>query len=863
MTMDDEPGERTVPIIGGVDGDDLERPALLAPGRSALTYGALVDQVASTVARLREMGVGPDHRVALVVPNGPEAASAFLGIAAACACAPLNPAYLEPELRFFLGDLRPSALVVGVGVESAARELGAELGIPTLELHADLGAAAGVFELDSASSTGAEVRTTTVPSAPKPDDVALMLHTSGTTNRPKLVPLTHANLAASAHSIARTLELTPDDRCLNLMPLFHIHGLVAALLASLVARGATICTPGFRGADVAAWAGELEPTWYTAVPTIHQGMLRCAEEHPDLRSRFRFVRSSSAALPVPVYDALERTFGAPVIEAYGMTEAAHQMASNPLPPAVRKPGTVGLPAGPDVAVMDDAGQLVPSGDSGEIVIRGADVTAGYVDNPDANATAFTDGWFRTGDRGLFDPDGYLTITGRIKEIINRGGEKIAPREVEDVLLAHRDVAEAIVFAAPHASLGEDVAAAVILRPDAKVSHGELRKFVAERLAPFKVPRRILFVDEIPKGATGKVQRIGLASRLGLAIGGRVAEPAVEPRDETEARLAALYAEILEVDAPVGATDDFLDLGADSLHIEELLAAIEDEFHRRLPATQFVESASVEALAAMLRDDVHWRDRVRLVPVQGGSRPPLYCAMRASSLVLTRNFRDALGPEQPIVGLWMPALHGSHEALGTIEQAAAECLDAVRHAQPSGPYLLFGYSAGGIVVHEMAHQLMASGERVALLALADATFPTPLPTMRSRLHTLFSRNGPAAVARKAREFVDRRRKTSRDTAAPALPASITDTSEPADLEEALLRERRWQAKPIDAPVVLFRTRESIETTGSPFLGWEKTGVDGWVVYDVPGSHLTMLGEPHVRTLAAKLADALRDTESGGS
>ncbi len=350
------------------------------------------------------------------------------------------------------------------------------------------------------------------------DDIALVLHTSGTTSRPKIVPLTQRNVCASAAHIRESLALTPADCCLNVMPLFHIHGLIAAVLATLGAGAQVFCTPGFNALKFFSWMDESHPTWYTAVPTMHQAILARANRNRDVieRNSLRFLRSSSASLPPQVMKSLEETFGAPVIEAYGMTEAAHQMAANPFPPRKRKPGTVGVAAGPDVSVMDEKGNLLPPGSVGEVVIRGPNVTRGYQNNPAANETAFTGGWFRTGDQGVLDEEGYLRLTGRLKEIINRGGEKISPREVDEVLLDHPAVAQAVTFAIPHDKLGEEVGAAVILKEGASVSEREIREFASERLADFKVPRKVLFLDEIPKGPTGKLQRIGLAAKLGLA-----------------------------------------------------------------------------------------------------------------------------------------------------------------------------------------------------------------------------------------------------------------------------------------------------------------------------------------------------------
>jgi acyl-CoA synthetase (AMP-forming)/AMP-acid ligase II len=358
---------------------------------------------------------------------------------------------------------------------------------------------------------------TALPGVADAEDVALVLHTSGTTSRPKIVPLRHVNVTASAYNIGETLALTADDVCLNIMPLFHIHGLIAATLSSLAAGGAVSCSAGFNAFRFFGWFNEVRPTWYTAVPTMHQTILELAPRNQAAidAGRLRFIRSSSSSMPGPVMTAMEAAFGVPLIESYGMTEAAHQMASNPLPPRARYPGCVGIAAGPEVAIMDQDGALLQPGERGEVVIRGRNVTAGYENNPAANAAAFTAGWFRTGDQGVIDAEGYLRLTGRLKELINRGGEKISPLEVDEILSEHPAVAQCLTFGMPHPKLGEEVAAAIVLRSGFNPKDTELRDFCGERLAAFKVPRRIVFLTEIPKGATGKLQRIGLAEKLGL------------------------------------------------------------------------------------------------------------------------------------------------------------------------------------------------------------------------------------------------------------------------------------------------------------------------------------------------------------
>ena len=492
----------------------MDHAAIAAPGRPALTYGGLQVLAKRTIESLNRVGIGRGDRVAIVLPNGPEMATAFIAVAAGATSAPLNPAYRADEFDFYLGDLNAKALLIQRGFDSPARTMAMQRGVPVIELVPTKGGGAGDFTLDAGDLPAAAPGRSGVATA---EDVALLLHTSGTTARPKIVPLRQRNVTASAHHIRQTLALMPTDVCLNIMPLFHIHGLIGAMLASLAGGASVSCTPGFNALKFFGWFDEVKPSWYTAVPTMHQAILSRAERNKDevARSRLRLIRSSSASLPPQVMAALEATFGAPVIEAYGMTEASHQMASNPLPPRKRFAGSVGVAAGPEIAVMTDGGALLPAGELGEIVIRGPNVTDGYEANPEANATGFTNGWFRTGDQGYLDQEGYLRLTGRLKELINRGGEKISPIEVDTILMDHPAVAQVATFAVRHDKLGEDVAAAVVLREGMSADERTLRDFAAERLADFKVPRKILFVAEIPKGPTGKLQRLGLAKQLGL------------------------------------------------------------------------------------------------------------------------------------------------------------------------------------------------------------------------------------------------------------------------------------------------------------------------------------------------------------
>ena len=492
--------------------------ALSATATPNLSYSGLRALLAQTMQSLNQMGIGRQDRVAIVLQNGATMASAFLGVACAATAAPLNPTYRAEEFEFYLGDLNAKALLVESDSTTPAIAVAEKMGIAVIRLQPTPERGAGSFTLLAGDPANvANPASTQHGGYAQADDIALVLHTSGTTSRPKIVPLTHRNVCATARNICAVTRFSASDCGLNIMPLFHIHGLIAGVIAPLAAGGRVFCSPGFNALKFFGWMQEARPTWFTAVPTMHQAILARAANNVEIiaANPLRFIRSSSASMPTQVIRELESVFNAPLIESYGMTEAAHQMTSNLLPPGNRKPGSVGVAAGPEVAVLGEGGKLLPAGEIGEVAIRGENVTLGYENNPKANADAFVNGWFLTGDQGMMDGEGFLTLTGRLKEIINRGGEKISPLEVDEILMAHSAVAQVVTFAMPHDKLGEDVAAAVVLREGQSVTEKELREFCSQHLADFKIPRKILFMDEIPKGATGKLQRIGLAKKLGL------------------------------------------------------------------------------------------------------------------------------------------------------------------------------------------------------------------------------------------------------------------------------------------------------------------------------------------------------------
>jgi len=484
-------------LLGLLSAIPAERTAIIQPEQDIrLSYGALRHQVETIAGALAAAGIGRGDRIGIALSNGIPMVVAFLAASTAGTAAPLNPAYKEDEFRFYLEDTNARILLLPPdGAENARRAAGDRVPILTVEMDA-----AGTVSV-SGMSGGRAAEPTSV------DDVALILHTSGSTGRPKRVPLSHANLSISAGNVARSYALTPNDVSLCVMPLFHVHGLVASTLATLSTGGTVVVPTKFSPLSFWRVARDYGVTWYSAVPTLHQLLLARVEPgsaKPAGAEKLRFIRSCSASLPPQVMHDLEAAFGAPVLEAYGMTEAAHQMASNPLPPGARLPGSVGRGTDVRISIMDTNGRHLPSGERGEVVIQGRNVIRGYENNPEANSTSFVDGWFRTGDQGVLYANGYLTLVGRLKELINRGGEKISPREIDEVLLTHPAVAEAVCFGVPHPTWGEEVAAAVVLRESA--SESDLLAYCKDRLADYKRPKQIHITDAIPRTATGKIQR---------------------------------------------------------------------------------------------------------------------------------------------------------------------------------------------------------------------------------------------------------------------------------------------------------------------------------------------------------------------
>jgi amino acid adenylation domain-containing protein len=689
-------------ILGYYGRTAASRDAILSPGCAAVTYGQLWARTNDSVRELRSLGVSQSDRVAVVLPRGAECAVATIAVATAAVCVPVNPDFTADELQRYFGDLRLAALVTRADMNSASRGVAHALGIPVIDLLPRLGEGPGAFNL-----VGSATRRAATGDLASGADDAFILLTSGTTSRPKMVPLTHASVCLSAYNAGAVLALGPRDRLLNVLPLFHAHGLISGLLTALAAGSSVICTPGFDAASFFGWLSELQPTWYTAVPTIHRALLSVADryKHDALRSSLRIVRSASSSLAPDVLNGLESLFGVPVIETYGMTESASQIAANPR--ERRKTGSVGRAAGPEIAIMDREGRRLPAGKRGEIVLRGPTIARGYDNDIAATETAFRDGWFRTGDLGYLDRDGYLFIAGRIKDVINRGGQQVSPIEVEQALLSHPDVLEAGVFAIPHQRLGENVAAAVVLRSNSRVGAHEIRDFARQRLARYKVPGLIRIVPEIPKGASGKISRSALAETLSNMPTAGSSEKTSRPRSELESQLAGIWADLLEL-GQVGVDQDVFALGADSLTVTQVLSRLRERFDVELSFEDIFDTPTVAAMAARL--DASWRGHaivspaLRDAPADARSVPLSFQQQRIyvlSGLDPTRYNYNVVEVARLLGPLDLAALESSiaaickrHEILrSTFSECSGETVQSVGTIFPRLERLDFGPCAG--------------------------------------------------------------------------------------------------------------------------------------------------------------------------
>ena len=799
-------------------------------------------------------GTEPGEVIALALPNGPELITAFLGIATMGACAPLDPALTEDEYRFYLSRLRARTLILLDGAPGNASSAARSLGMRIASIHVPADRPAGAFEIiDAGIAPAAELGRKT--------DAGLLLFTSATTDSPKLVPLTRANLHSVASLDSRALGLSPHDRLLSLMPLFHLHGLAAAL-SQLFAGGSVASVPKFEPARFASWLAEFRPTWLCSNPPMSRALLTLAGARgSEWTSSLRFVRSGTAASEPGLLDALENAVGVPVVDGYGMTETGG-VTRNTL--RARKGGSVGQSSGLELAIVE-----------GEIVVRGPSVTPGYLDNPEANALAFRDGWFHTGDIGHVDEDGFLFITGRLKEVINRGGKKVSPQEVEAVLLAHPAVAEAAACAIPHATLGEDVAAAVVLRDGAAISESELRVFAATKLAPHKVPRRIALLDAIPRTATGKPRRTQLSEQMqngGLGEGANSRMP-----DPVESILIDVWRRVLAVER-IDVTSDFFALGGDSLRAATMLTEVQRTLGTSaalVDRVDFFDDPTIERLARIAAEcgarleDAPIAEVPRILALRRtGSSVPMFCVpASAQDPYYFRHLAKKLDAEQPFYVVCHPEPIRDGWLAG-VEDLARSCVETIRSERPHGPYILAGHCYGGVVAFECAQQLMEQGETVMRLVLFDAATPG-YPKIHkewrryaSKAGELAWRRGKSAVTAKdlrrhlhmLRHIFVRRRKGNASRVLTAIgSAALTAGRQPKELNGMAM----WEYTPRDfyAPILHFLAADqpvSTEVLSDPRLGWSDFARAGLETHSIRGDHNTILAAENVAQIAEHLS-----------
>jgi acyl-CoA synthetase (AMP-forming)/AMP-acid ligase II/acyl carrier protein len=745
--MAPEPEALSVPskrVGGSTIGLEIRRRAELQPDQAAivatgfqpLSYRELQCLIGEVRAALYLAGLGRRARIAIAIPNGPQAALAIVAVACSAVSIPLNPRQTLREIEIGLATLRPDAVLLFRGDDSVARRAAEEKGIAIIEVTQSKEGTLGFETVEPPISTAA---TLDESDEPDPNAPAFILQTSGTASEPKLIPFSHRNMLAAAARVQAWFNLSSQDRCLSVSPVFYSHGLKVTVFTPLLSGGTVVFPADPSKFDYAEWFTFLRPTWYSAGPTLHRLIFDRTNFRADAITghSLRFVLSGGAPLPRNVLEGLQDTFGVPVVEHYGSSEAA-QISANLPPPGPCKPGTCGVPPPDTIAIVGDDGHRLPPGKLGEILVGGPTVISGYLDAPELNRACFLDGWFRSGDIGSIDEDGFLTLHGRKTDVINRGGEKISPLEIDEALMRHPAILEAAAFSVPHPRLGEDVVAAVILRPGMTTTSVELRKYLQEQVAPFKVPRRIVFREQLPKGTTGKVLRRRLTESW---EGGPAADTQVAPslaentlaNKDLVKELTNLWERLLRI-TPVSVDDDFFEKGGDSLLVMEMLSELEWRTGLTIPSSILFEATTIRQLVQKLSDRQNLRPKYLIEMNSSGDQPPLiyfhghFHGFGHSALTLAK----LLGAKQP---LFVVAPHGTGDEPipRSIEAMAADRLPLIMKAQPEGPYRLGGKCLGGIVAFEVARMLVAAGKEVEMIVLLDP----PTINARKSLQALFS------------------------------------------------------------------------------------------------------------------------------
>ena len=801
--------------------------AVVASGFAPLSYRelqCLIDEVRGT---LRRAGLGQSARIAIAMRNGPQAALAIVAVACSAVSIPLNPRQTLSEIETCLAALRPDAVLVVKGADSAARRVAERKRLSIIE----------ATQLKD-GSLGFGVTTPKMSVAATPDDSdesdtdapAFILQTSGTSAEPKFIPTRHRNMLAAAERVRAWFDLTPQDRCLSVSPVFYAHGLHVTVFAPLLSGGTIAFPTDASKFHYAEWFGTLKPTWYSASPVVHGMVLDHIKSIGNTRDHsLRFVLSGGAPPPSYVLHELQKALGIPVVEHYGSSEGM-QICSNSLPPGPSKLGTVGVPWPDTICIVGNDGGRLAAGECGEILVGGPTVVSGYLNAPELNRASFVDGWFRSGDIGSIDEDGFLALHGRKDDLINRGAEKISPVEIDDALTLHPAVAEAAAFAVPHPRLGEDIAAAVVLRPGMTATPVELREYLQGRLASFKVPRRIVIRDQLPKGDAGKVVRRRLIECLKqkapivtqIQVPQSIQDMSVDR--SLVVQLGEIWEQLLKI-SPLSLDDDFFENGGDSLLATEMLVELERLTGRKIPTSILFDAPTIGQLAQKLSDSDYLNQKPKVLTRlnSSGSQTPLlyfhvdfeegrYYAVRLARL---------LGPDQPLL-LVAPHGIGDEPIPSSIRAMAADRLPLIRDAQPQGPYRLCGYCMGGVIAFEVARKLMSAGEQVEMVGMID---PPPVSTPNWQLQRLLKRLQRFSKMPRAQQWAAIRRKTKYLVAAGA---------QQSPFERFLAKLSNYVPKPLGVRVLFFSAEYDAET-------WQRISPD-FEVIKLESDHVSVLIDP---------------------
>ena len=846
--------------------------ALASPGREPLTYSRLWTQLTATAETLSRSGARPGEVIALAVPTGPSAVTAALAITLRYACAPLDLGLTRDEYRASLPRIGASTLIFQQDTDSPVIEAARDLGMRLFQMRSSSGDLAGVFGLEAIENPQSAI-------ASRQLDAKFLLQTSATTGTPKLVSRSRASVLAAAEQDVRALQLGASDRYLSLIPLNIGHGLTM-VFSQMLCGGAVFCAPTFDPEGFRTWLQDFRPTWFAGGSAISRMVLAMAQREPRVFSQvpLRFVCSLGAVPEPDLVPSIEKLLSVPVLENYGLTEASG-VTRNTLDG--RRAGSVGRSTGAEIAIFDEAGTQLPPGNEGEVGVRGPTLMSGYIDDPQANQEAFRDGWFRTGDIGRIDRDGFLFIVGRKKEMISRGGRKIAPQEIDNVLALHPAVTEVAAFAIPHRTLVEEPAAAIVLRAGAEVSPLELRRFAATHLAAYKVPRKIVFLDEIPRATTGKPKRAALSEQfrnLGAAVQSQQPE---QPASEIEEKLITIWRRVLNVE-PVSQDADFFDLGGDSLSAAHMLtqaAAVFQLGPTKLPEADFFDEPTVAALARSIAEQSaagHASQRQTepalansiLVLESQGTRLPIFCfSTGEQDAYQFRHVSRWLGPEQPFTVV-CPGHPVQQGRMLTLEEIARQSVTSIRALRPVGPYVIGGHCYGGVVAFEACRQLIAEGQTIALLVLFD----TPTPGYPKITWKRYPRAAGAMISdllhgRKSVTFRDigAHVRVLTGTAAKRVKTPLPSVSSSAEVQAvapeawhpALMSA--YQPRMLAAPIVHFvgaGVNMSTKILSDPRMGWRDFAGAGFEAHSVPGDHVSIFSESNAPVLAAELEKFLQ-------